>query len=346
MLGILVCMTVKNDQTKKEQDIKDQAQKNQDVVSGTVVDKSPKAQVVCVQEKPPLSDLSALFKDAQALCEAFDAQSTWGSYLKELYQKETLIVYVLKDKAVCVGFCFLEMLELDYGQLIVHTRDPEDEVFFATELMREGILKDRIVELIQFREGFQLRDAFIEAGCIEKERVKMVHSHLDYFEHFVLPVGVSMLPFNKASLENGVKISNQAHLVRHKEERYSNYATLENRKNFALGLRDPAKNNYIEEASNILCVGSVYVGVLEAIFFLHQKEEMPWIADISILPQYQGKKYGELLLHYSLAQFYKMGHMKAGLSVSIKNTAAFELYKKTGFEESEYFVELFLPEAS
>ena len=40
-----------------------------------------------------------------------------------------------------------------------------------------------------------------------------------------------------------------------------------------------------------------------------------------------------------------MGHTKAGLSVSIKNKAAYALYKKIGFEESEWMVELFIPEA-
>ena len=307
--------------------------------------RAQKRQLSCVADKLSLRALSSLIKEVQVLCEAYDPNTTWGSYLKELYQKESLIVYVLKENERLVGFCFLDVLELDYGQLILYTKVPEDEVFFSSELMGLGLLEGRIVELIQFREGFQLRDAFIAAGCIEKERVKMVHPRLEKFEHFVMPAGFSMLPVTKETLDIAADISQKAHVLRHQEERYVNYHTQENRKAFSLGLKDPDKNNYIDEASCILYASQQHLGLVEAIYMTHQKEELPWIADLSIAPQYQGKKYGELLLQYCLSQFYKIGHSKAGLSVSIKNTAAYELYKKIGFEESEWMVELFIPEA-
>ena len=305
-------------------------------------EENKKRDLVCLAEKPSLKALSSLIEEVQVLCEAYDANTTWGSYLKELYQKDSLIVYVLKEEDRFVGFCFLDSLELDYGQLYLYTKVPEDEVFFASELMGLGLLEGRIVELIQFREGFQLRDAFIAAGCVEKERVKMVHPHLEAFEQFVMPEGFSMLPVTQETLDIAAGISQKAHVVRHQEERYANYHTLENRKAFSLGLK---KNRYIDEVSCILYASQQHLGLVESIYMTHQKEELPWIADLSIAPQYQGKKYGQLLLQYCLSQFYKMGHTKAGLSVSIKNKAAYALYKKIGFEESEWMVELFIPEA-
>ena len=77
------------------------------------------------------------------------------------------------------GIAIIEILDKYYGNLIVHTLSEEDETILASHLA--PIIKDHVLELIQFRSNFTYRDTFIHMGFKEKERARMIHHDIGQY---------------------------------------------------------------------------------------------------------------------------------------------------------------------
>ena len=78
--------------------------------------------------------------------------------------------------------------------------------------------------------------------------------------------------------------------------------------------------------------GYVWFGVAQRPF---SEMEIGWIYDILVLPEYRGKGAGEALMRHALKLSKEKGFAQTGLMVNAKNTAAWSLYEKLGFQ-TEY----------
>lgn len=56
------------------------------------------------------------------------------------------------------------------------------------------------------------------------------------------------------------------------------------------------------------------------------------ITNIAVAPPYRGKKLGETLLRYAMAEAVALGAIKMTLEVRVSNTPAKSLYEKLGFQ--------------
>ncbi|KGM95544.1 acetyltransferase [Clostridium novyi A str. 4552] len=92
---------------------------------------------------------------------------------------------------------------------------------------------------------------------------------------------------------------------------------------------DEMQNYYCEDSSIFLKKGNAYIGYGQII----QKNEIPFIVNLGILPQYQNQGYGTLLLKYLLNMLYKKKKFFVKINVDPKNLRALELYKLLGFKE-------------
>ena len=78
--------------------------------------------------------------------------------------------------------------------------------------------------------------------------------------------------------------------------------------------------------------GYVWFGVSERPF---SGMKMGWIYDIEVLPAFRGKGVGEALMRHAMKLSRERGFDQIGLMVNQKNTVAWSLYEKLGFQ-TEY----------
>ncbi len=70
------------------------------------------------------------------------------------------------------------------------------------------------------------------------------------------------------------------------------------------------------------------VGVVHTIVFGRD----PYVGDLSVGPSNRGQGLGRLLLVHALNTYREAGHTRTGLTVTLQNTAAYNLYRSLGFE--------------
>lgn len=92
---------------------------------------------------------------------------------------------------------------------------------------------------------------------------------------------------------------------------------------------DEMQDYYLEDSSIFLKQGNNYIGYGQII----EKNKIPFIVNLGILPQYQDQGYGTLLLKYLLNMLYKKKKYFVKINVDPKNIRALELYKWLGFKE-------------
>lgn len=265
----------------------------------------------------------------------------YEAYFENFLMKEDCEIFHYKDKTDNItGIFIIDKLDIQYAQIIIFCIHEDQESQWVQEVLKTNSLNNMTVELIQFRPSFTIRDTFIAAGFPEKERVKMIHNNLSDFNSYVLPPEFSLIPMSEQTIDIAGQISYQAHKARQSNERYYNYSAANKRSQFSKLLQDPNYNTYLKEASFILSFNNKYLGLVESIMMNFQNEEIPWIADIAILPDFQGKKLGKMLLLQTLKSFHALGFSKSGLSVTRSNANAYALYTSLGYEEKENFVEI------
>ena len=64
----------------------------------------------------------------------------------------------------------------------MHTINEEDEATMAHALTLDKVINSHVLELIQFRSGFNYRDEFIRMGLREKERMRMKHQDIQKYQ--------------------------------------------------------------------------------------------------------------------------------------------------------------------
>ncbi|ABK61486.1 MULTISPECIES: GNAT family N-acetyltransferase [Clostridium] len=101
---------------------------------------------------------------------------------------------------------------------------------------------------------------------------------------------------------------------------------------------DEMQDYYCEDSAIFLKQGNSYIGYGQII----EKNKIPFIVNLGILPQYQNQGYGTLLLKYLLNMLYKKKKSFVKINVDPKNIRALELYKlldfKEDFERSKWYL--------
>ena len=96
--------------------------------------------------------------------------------------------------------------------------------------------------------------------------------------------------------------------------------------------KKPGNEFYVAEAESGKMAGYVWLGVSERPF---SGLKTGWIYDIEVLPAFRGKGIGEALMRHALKVSRAKGFAQTGLMVNQKNSVAWSLYEKLGFQ-TEY----------
>ena len=81
----------------------------------------------------------------------------------------------------------------------------------------------------------------------------------------------------------------------------------------------------------------IYNGTAVGVYIFEINDNTGWIEAIGIVPDYQGKGLGEMLLRKSVYELYKKGLPEIKLLVVSKNVKAVSLYRKYGFQDDEVY---------
>jgi ribosomal protein S18 acetylase RimI-like enzyme len=94
----------------------------------------------------------------------------------------------------------------------------------------------------------------------------------------------------------------------------------------------PGNEFYIAETERGEMAGYVWFGVSERPF---SGMKIGWVYDIEVLPAFRGKGVGEALMRHVMQVSRERGFGQIGLMVNQKNSVAWSLYEKLGFQ-TEY----------
>ncbi|CAG7840898.1 hypothetical protein CLOHAE12215_02322 [Clostridium haemolyticum] len=92
---------------------------------------------------------------------------------------------------------------------------------------------------------------------------------------------------------------------------------------------DEMQEYYCEDSSIFMKKGKSYIGYGQIIL----RQNIPFIVNFGILPEYQNKGYGMLFLKYLLNLLYKKNKCFVKINVTSENYKALTLYKRMGFNE-------------
>ena len=92
---------------------------------------------------------------------------------------------------------------------------------------------------------------------------------------------------------------------------------------------DEMQEYYCNDGAIFIKLGELFIGYGQIII----KGNEPYIVNFGLLPSYQNKGYGKLLLKYLLNICYSKGKYKVKIRVSASNLSALSLYKSVGFKE-------------
>ena len=284
-------------------------------------------------------NINNVIQNADELCKTFDPSSNCTQFINEkLTDKKCTAYTLINDNDECAGIAIIEILDKYYGNLIVHTLSEKDETILASHLI--PIIKDHVLELIQFRSNFTYRDTFIHMGFKEKERARMIHHDIgQYAETEQYPnISFSTLTDNDHSICGD--ISYNAHKHRQHIECYEVYNSIEKRAEFAKDLRSGKHGKSITDASLLMKFDGQPMGLIDVVEVPYNNQIIGWIMDVCIRPEFQGMGLGQQLIKKSLSNAYQAGFAAVGLGVTLTNKGAHQLYQNLGFEDYEIFVEI------
>ena len=291
-----------------------------------------------IKQYQPTDTIEQIIQDAHTICLDFDPDSNCKSYLEEKINQKNTKIYLLENNEENTGLAILEIIDKYYGNLIIHTLHESDEALFAVYL--KEIIKDHVLELIQFRSGFGYRDTFIELGYREKERARMMHHDIGQYAGYSPQKHISFKPLSKEDNQTSGTISYLAHQHRQYIECYDVYDSPKKRAQFANTLREGTHGESIKNASLLMLYQHQPIGVIEMVKLDYFGESIGWIMDVAVQPDFQGMGFGPQLIKKSLFEAYQSGYNKVGLGVTLSNQSARQLYDHLGFEEYEIFVEI------
>ena len=281
-----------------------------------------------------------IINDADTICKSFDPNSNCKQYLVEKLNNKNTTVYNFEYNNKLTGIAILEIIDKHYGNLIVHTINEEDEATMAHALTLDKVINSHVLELIQFRSGFNYRDEFIRMGLREKERMRMKHQDIQKYQFIKEKQNIQFKPITITDNQTCGNISYNAHKHRQHIECYDVYTSPENRAKFSNDLRQGKHGRPIENGCLIMTYKEEPIGLIEVLHTKNWNIDMGWIMDIALLPKYQGMGFGKHMIEYSLKNLYLSGYESVGLAVTLTNKNAHQLYQNIGFEDTEFFVEI------
>ena len=254
--------------------------------------------------------------------------------------------FLAVENNVPVGLCWLEVSSAKYGTVMLFAPLKDHQVLLAVKLVRSKLMDGRVVELVAFHDSAEYIRGFLGMGFREKLRRRMGIYKEEFAVTNEIPANLTFVPAAEEHLDILADISYVAHKARTELEGYIDYSTLEYCKNHKKKIVTGEFGKFVPKSSLLMfyhgkpagscvCVDINYWGF----------DHMLWIFDFIIRPEYQGYGFGKILLQQVLKNAFELDYRMVGLSVTVSNERAKNLYEKTGFLGYEDYYEIISPDA-
>ncbi len=245
-----------------------------------------------------------------------------------------------------IGICWLDPSSERYGSILLHTILTEYEPLLAAKLIRSQLLLSRVVEIITFRDPKKYLETFLALGYKEKFRYRMGLKKEEFLGVDPMPKGLAVKSITEKDIETISEISYIAHKERNDLEGYIDYSTLDYCINHKTRLFQNEFGKFIPDASLLLTYFDKPIGAVVSIEIKYWGLEcMSWVFDVILLPEYHGYGFGKILMQQMLEKTFSLNYPMIGLSVTVSNKKAKNLYEKLGFLIYEEYHEIIGPDS-
>ncbi|MFC1754313.1 GNAT family N-acetyltransferase [Thermoproteota archaeon] len=264
--------------------------------------------------------------------------------LANVYSGKIPGIMLFRDNAP-IAFAWVDKITENYGNMILHCLEIEDQALLADSLVKTGLLNEALLEMIHFHEGSEAYcHAFRSAGLLENKRQRMGRLLETPINPPLLPPHLKLESLTKEHIPISSEISFKAHQISKDYKGYKDLETLEARIQLEKHIFNKTYGPFIKDASLILSHSDTYVGacpIVEIACWGYDK--VPWIFDMTIAPEFQKQGLGRILFTHCLDKLQKLGYPVVGLAVTCNNTRAINLYESLDFEVVEIFYEYAKP---
>ena len=243
-----------------------------------------------------------------------------------------------------VGLSWFDVSTPYYGNITFYCIDDTYAAVLAQAATANGYFDDKIMELIIYRPSSLYRQALRSLNLIENERQRMF-KFLDKDEVYDVPdFDFTLRPVTKDDIKICGELSCKGHQISKDYEMYpemmvpSMRVSLEER----VHRNEYGPINY--PASLMAFDGDVFVGyVLIVEVKCWGYDKVPWVFDVVVHPDYQGKKIGTYLMAKAMSELAASDFAIIGLAVTLTNYNAAHIYEKMGYQILDTFYEFMKP---
>ena len=155
---------------------------------------------------------------------------------------------------------------------------------------------------------------------------------------------ITFEPLTEDKIHISAEMSIAAHAVSKDQVLSRDLSIPENRLNLERKVVTSSFGKTVQEATLLMSFMGKHAGFITMVeISCWGQEKVPWIFDISVLPEYHGRGLGKRLIQKAIHEVSNLGYSLMGLSVTDSNTNAVSLYESQGFFNAEPFVEYAFP---
>ena len=263
--------------------------------------------------------------------------------LRNLDRKTTISEFVIYDNQI-VG-CYWNLLESSHYGSITFLSNADIIDSITTRAVENGVFHNCQTEVIAPLFKTKYKNSLKQHPIIINERHRMLLK-LDTIEPFEITENkFDFFLMNERYAEITGTISYEAHLMSQDYPDYPEMNTLKKRIQLEKNIFKGRSGTFNSTASIMACWNNEVVGFCSIVNVKNfgDHEIVPWIFDISVHPNFMGRKIGKHLLKLSINALIKQKLPLLGLSVTETNFSALRLYETLGFTVYDDFFEFIKP---
>lgn len=251
-----------------------------------------------------------------------------------------LILY-LKEQPI--GIAWVEKTTPYYGNVVIHSIDAVyDEPLIRTSV-EHGFFNDALLEIVSVDFTDQARACFCSLGLIENKRQRMSYWLEDTDPFPPMFSDVEFRELTESDKHFTSTLSFSAHQISRDYDMYPEMTIFDLRKKLEDRLFSQGYGPMVTKGSLMASVQGMDLGYIVLVEVpCWGFEKMPWIFDVCIKPEFQGKGLGRALIQESINHCISLGYPVMGLAVTDSNPAL-HLYDKMKFQRVDTFYEYVLP---
>jgi len=263
---------------------------------------------------------------------------------KIFYEKKfSKDIFVILENNHPVGIVWIELTTPHYGSLTIYIKHKSVAYPTMMAIKDADFFNKKIIEVASFLYSDEIKQACFDLKLVPNIRKRMYLWMNQLNEEFLVKQPSqkhSFLPYTKEDTAWSSKLSVASHFISKDYEFYEEMINVSKRKHLEDQVWKGLYGSVLESASLILCVDGVTIGYcLVVLVECWGYPQVPWVFDICIDPQFQGKGWGKFLANEMVSQIKQEGFEIMGLAVTLSNSSAQYIYQNQGFCNLDVFYE-------